>query len=353
MRALRVDDRGVRLSAELPPPQPGPGEALVKVTRALVGGSDLCVAGMIPGVPRTAFAGVMGSRAVGVVKAVNLPADCPPALAARKGWVGKRVVVGAAESCAACDLCRRGLPSHCRARRVLGVSGRDGCFAELCAAPLAGLALVPDAVGDDEAVFAYDLASALHAVTMLRSEQSSFITVLGDSAPALLTAQALARMNKTVRLLTGRPERQRLCERWGVKHRAPEEPGRRQDQDVVVDCSGASAGMRLALQLVRPRGVVLLRSPLALDPCPPGRPVPDVGPGSPWATPVDLTPAVVNEVQIVGSRDGPLPDALRALAEDAVDVAGLVTKRFRLDDAPEALRAAAQAEQVAVVIDVG
>lgn len=341
------------MTADAAAPTPAPGEAQVRVTRGLIGQSDLAVAGMVPGVARPGFAGVMGSRAVGVVKAVNLPADASPVLAARKGWVGKRVVVSAAESCAACDMCRRGLAPHCRARKVMGVDGRDGCLADLCTAPLAALSLVPDSVTDDRAVFAHDLASALHAVTMLRSEHASFITVLGDSAPALLTAQALARMNKTVRLLTARPERQRLCERWGIKHRAPEEPGRRQDQDVVVDCSGSAAGLKLALQLVRPRGTVLLKSPLALAPCPPGRPVPEVGPGSPWAAPVDLTPAVVNEVQLVGSRDGPVPDALRMLAEDAVDVAGLVTRRVRLDDAAEGLRVAAQPDQIAVLVDIG
>src|SRR5690606_6250511 len=97
----------------------------------------------------------------------------------------------------------------------------------------------------------------------------------------LLTAQALARLNKSVRLLGSRPERVALCERWGVKHRLIEEAGRRQDQEVVIDCTGASGGasgggaLRLAMQLVRPRGVILLCSDILTPPFPPGVPLPD------------------------------------------------------------------------------
>jgi threonine dehydrogenase-like Zn-dependent dehydrogenase len=234
----------------------------------------------------------------------------------------------------------------------MGVFERDGCFADLFAAPLLSLSQVSDSVSDDKAAFAHVLSGALHAVNMLRGQHASFITVLGDGVLALLTAQALARMNKTVRVLSSRPDRQKLCEKWGIKHRGLEEPGRRQDQDVVVDCTGSSSGLRLALQLVRPRGIVLLKSPTGLAPFPPGRPLPEVASGSAWSTPVDLTPAIVNEVQIVGSRDGPIPDALRMLGEDAIDVLSLMTRRFKLDEAPVAMQAAAAPESLAVIMDV-
>jgi threonine dehydrogenase-like Zn-dependent dehydrogenase len=282
---------------------------------------------------------VLGSQFVGVVRKINLPPDAGSLLLARKGWVGKRVVAPPSIPCTSCDLCRAGLSAHCRARAVLGIHQRDGCLAEAFCVPLSALCAVPDSVPDEHAVLAHALSGALHAANMLRSEHSSYITVLGDSLIALLCAQALAGMNKAVRLLSSRDDRQRLCERWGVKCRALDEPGRRQDQDVVVDCTGAAAGLRLALQLVRPRGIILLKSPGALAPFPPGRPLPPPRPGGPWAQGVDLTPAIVNEVQILGSRDGPIPDALRALQDHTIDVAGLITRRARLEDAPSALKA--------------
>jgi threonine dehydrogenase-like Zn-dependent dehydrogenase len=353
VRALRIDNGTMKLSAELPEPACPPGEAIIRPTRLLISPADLCAAGLISGSPETRpFQGVLGSQFVGIIKKINLPADAGPLLAARKSWVGRRIVGCPTHSCGSCDLCRHGLAIHCRARRVMGVFERDGCFADAFAAPLLSLSQVGDSVSDDKAVFAHVLSGALHAVNMLRGQHASFITVLGDGVLALLTAQALARMNKTVRVLSSHPERQKLCEKWGIKHRAIEEPGRRQDQDVVVDCTGSSTGLRLALQLVRPRGIVLLKSPLGLAPFPPGQPLPEVAAGSAWSTPVDLTPAIVNEVQIVGSRDGPIPDALRMLGEDSIDVLSLVTRRARFEDAVAAMQAAMAPDALAVTLEV-
>ena len=351
MRALRMQSGAMRLQAELPEPACLPGEAIVQPTRLLISPADVAAAGLAPS-SAPPFEGVLGSQFVGVVRKVNLPADASPLLAARKTWVGKRVVGSPTISCGSCDLCRHGLAIHCRARKVLGTFEKDGCFADAFAAPLLGLAQVPDTVQDEKAVFAHTLSSALHAVNMLRGQHASYITVLGDGVLALLTAQALTRMNKSVRVLTSKPDRQKLCEQWGIKHRGIEEPGRRQDQDVVVDCTGTSAGLRLALQLVRPRGIVMLKSPLGLAPFQPGRPMPDVAADSGWSTPVDLTPAVANEVQIVGSRDGPIPDALRMLAENTIDVANLISKRCKFQEAPAAMKMAAGGEMLAVVMEM-
>lgn len=345
MRAVRIDDGAVRLVSDAPEPQPAPGEALIKPSRVLLSPLDAALAWTA----KSGFSGVLGHQFVGVIRKINVPPDAGPAAAARKGWSGRRVVASPTIACAACDLCRGGLSNHCRARKVMGVHGQGGCLADLFTLPLASLYAVPDKVTDDQAVFAVLLASAAHAVNMLRSEGHSYITVLGDSALALVTAQALARKNATVRLLSSREDRARLCAKWGIKQRALEEPGRRQDQDVVVDCTGSAAGLRLALQMVRPRGMVLLKSPMAVAPCPAGRPFPEAD--AAWAPGVDLTPAIVNEVQLIGARDGPVADALMMLAEGAVDVTGLVTRRAKMEDAVEALRAAGDAAQVGVVVE--
>jgi threonine dehydrogenase-like Zn-dependent dehydrogenase len=342
----------MRLQAELPEPACAPGEAIVRPSRLLISPADVAAAGLNGPTTAPAFEGVLGSQFVGVVEKINLPADASPLLAARKTWVGKRVVGSPTISCGSCDLCRHGLAIHCRARKALGVFERDGCFADRFAMPLLGLTRVADGINDDKAVFAHVLSSALHAVNMLRGQHNSYITVLGDGVLALLTAQSLARMNKSVRVLTSRPDRQKLCEKWGIKHRGIEEPGRRQDQDVVVDCTGSSAGLRLALQLVRPRGIVLLKGPLGLAPFAPGRPPPEVAPGSPWSRPVDLTPAVANEIQIVGSRDGPIPDALHMLSENTIDVLSVVSKRCKFEDAPAAMKAAAGGDLLAVLMEM-
>jgi threonine dehydrogenase-like Zn-dependent dehydrogenase len=328
-----------------------PGEALVHPTRLLVGPAD--VAGVTRDGGGTRLIGVLGHQFVGVVKKINLPDELGgrhPLLAAKKGLLNKRVVGSPAIVCTNCDMCRAGLPGHCRARRVLGLQAREGCFADLFAIPLANLHAVPDAIEDDRAVFAHLVSSAVHAGQMLRAAGRQFITVIGDNALGLATAQLLASQNKSTRLLYTSEERARLCERFGIKHRAVEEPGRRQDQDVVVECTGTPGGLRLALHLVRPRGVVLLKSPGAVLPCAPGQPFAE---RANWTeSGVDLTPAIVNEVQILGCRDGSIADGMGAIADGHVDVTGMITRRFKMDDAEAAFAAAGSAEQLAVVMDV-
>lgn len=340
------DGRSIRVVSDHPDPVCAPGEALVRVTRTLLTPADVLAArrvvagggegagGAGAGGGRV-HVGVLGHRFVGVVKAINIPGDAPHTLAARKGWVGRRVVASPAVVCAQCDLCRRGLSPHCRARKVIGVHERDGCLADLVCVPASALQQVPEGVDDDAATFALDLAGAAHAGHLVRVEGHAYVTVIGDSALALITAQVLAQRNATVRLLSSSSEAARVCERWGLKQRGLDEPGRRQDQDVVVDCSGAAPGLRLALQLVRPRGMVMLKNPAALAPFTAGA---TLGPTpAAYQAGVDLSLAVVNEVQIVGSREGALPDGLTLLKERAVDVAGLISRRVRLAEAPAAL----------------
>lgn len=344
MRALRSDGQTLRLVADAATPEPPPGEALVQPSRVLLTPAD--VQGIGRGVP---FVGTLGHLFVGVVRSVNLPADSSNALASRRSLVGRRVVASPVVACGQCDMCRSGLSSHCRTRQVPGLWGRDGACAELVAMPVANLHPLPDSLDDDRAVFAPIVAAAAHTANMLRAENRQYVSVLGDSPLALLTAQALARQNRSVRVLSADSNAARLCEQWGMKHRPTDEPGRRQDQDAVVDCTGSAAGLRLAMQLARPRAVIMLKSVLADAPFPAGRPFPTDAAG--WSESLDLTPVVTNELRIIGSRDGPLPAAIDLLATGEIDVDPLAHRRFKLDQGPAAADAAANCAHLAVLVE--
>lgn len=323
MRAARIQSGSLVVDAGYPEPTAEPGVAVVRVSRVLITETDLGVARGI--VPHT---GVLGQAFVGVVERV-VGAD-------PRGLTGRTVVASPDLPAPTSDLARRGMGAHDPDRAVLGVRGRDGCLADLVAVPSGALVPVPDGVDADRAVFALPLARALHAAQIVRIPGKPFVTVLGDNLRALLAAQVLARLNASVRLLGTLPDRFDRCARWGVKHRHRDEAGRRADQDVVIDSERTAASFALACGLARPRATVVL---LGETPH---------GPGSEGA---DLGPVIERELTVVGARCGSLGEGVEMLRSGSIDLDGLITKRFRLEDARDALRAAADPATVAVVVD--
>lgn len=346
MRALRTDGTTARQVFDAPEPAVGAGDALIQPTLVMLTAADAAVAASPT---RRGFSGTLGHLFTGIVRSVNIPTDAPASLSLRRGLLGRRVVAAPVVSCGNCDLCRTGLPAHCRTRQIPGIHGRDGACADLVTMPLSNLHALPDNLGDERAVFAPLVASVLHTVHMLRAESRMFVTVLGDSVLAILAAQCLAARNKRVRLLSANADAGRLCEQWGVKHRPPSDPGRRQDQDAVVDCTGSAAGLRLAMQLAKPRAIIMLKSPIADLPFPAGRPFPE--PEGDWSMGIDLAPVVANELQLVGSRDGPLSEAIAELASGRIDIGGLVGRRYRLDQGLAALTAAGAGGPLATLVE--
>ena len=313
MRAIRYRNGQVWLDETSPAPEPGPGEVLVRVTRAGVAAADLGVCrGLAP------FEGVIGHECVGVIEEGER--------------AGTRVAVACEVVCGRCDMCRSGLSAHCREREVMGLKGRDGCLAEFVAAPERNLVALPDEVSDDEGVLAQSVATALHAAQVIRVEGKAYVTVLGDDVVALLCAQVMKRLNASVRVLGQRADSLRVCERWGVKHRHVDEAGRRQDQDVVVVCETTRECLETAAGMVRPRGKVLI--------------VGTTGVGD--AGEADLTPLIANELEVMGVRGGSMVDAVAAMTRGEVSVVGLASRPVMLDVA--ALRAAGEALKVIVEV---
>ena len=167
---------------------------------------------------------------------------------------------------------------------------------------------------------------------MMRVDGRVYVTVLGDSAMGLMCAQWLASQNASVRLLGWDAARFELCEKWGVKHRHADDVGRRADQDVVIDCTSSRDGLKLAMQLVRPRGTILVRGSAPAD--------------------VDLAPMADGELTLMGSRAGNLREAVQALATGRVDVLSLITRRIRLEDVPGVLGSPVPAGEVQTLVEV-
>lgn len=319
MRKLLPRASGWSLT-ESPDPIARTGEAIVRITRALIdprGYEDFRD-------PANAIA--PGREFVGIVASA---ADSP-------ALEGKRVIASSTVPCSTCDLCRAGLSIHCRARSELGVA-RDGALAEKIALPVSSLIEIPKGLDDDRACFASPLGRALHASDLVKLEGKPYVTILGDDPIALLSAQIMTQRNASVRVLGREPARFGLCEKWGVKHRHIDQVGRRADQDVVFVCSTEPGDLEIALRLARPRATVLLVA----------------SPAAPVARHETSALALLHasEISLLGSRGERLTEALRLLASDSVDVRSLLTAKFRFAQYADAFARAARPESLRVLFE--
>ena len=314
MLALYFD--GQPAVKELPRPEPGEGEVLVRVHLAGICRTDLEVLKGYHG-----FKGIMGHEFMGEVAA---PKDSP--------WLGQRVVGEINLGCGACDLCRRGLARHCRQRRVLGLKDHDGAFAPYLTLPAANLHAVPAAVPDVSAVFTEPLAAALRVTEVAPVSPSARVLVVGDGPLGLQVSWVLALSGAAVHLAGHHPEHLALARPRGVETFLAAElpPG---DYDIVVEASGSPTGLELALRRVRPLGTVVVKSTYA------GR------------YPLDPAALVVPEVRLVGCRCGPFPGALRLLQDGRVDPRPLIDRTFPLARGLEALAWAQRPGVLKVLID--
>lgn len=336
VRALVTDADGPRLADGRELPEVGPNEALVRIELAGLGSLDVaCATG------RIGHAGVIGHELVGVVEKLGVRV-------ARSPLIGKRVVASPDIACGSCDLCRKGLSVHCRARRVIGLRGHDGSLAERIVVPVRNLFEVPASIKPEMAVLASAVADAVHVAHMSPVEKMTYVTVLGDGAGAILVAQVLAKRNASVRLVGAREERFGLCERWQIRHRHVSEPGLRADQDVVVVClepetgpslSGTDA-VKTALGMLRPRGTLVMQGP----------PVPVEG--LDMSLSAHLERVIHDELRVLGARSGRIAEGLEAIATGLVDLAPLITRRAKLDDGVAMLRAAASPDQIRTIVDI-
>ena len=314
MQALRLTDGRVSVQA-VAPPEPGPGEALVRVRVAGICNTDLEIASGYMG-----FSGTLGHEFVGEVIACD-----------EASWVGKRVTGEINLACRKCQLCQQGLARHCPTRSVLGILHKDGCFAEQLTLPVENLHEVPDGLDDRDACFVEPTAAAFEVLEQVPLETRDRVAVLGSGKLGLLVAQVL-QQHGAHPVLTGRnPRSLAVGKGLGLATRTPQELDSH-SFDVVVEATGAAEGFATAVTLLRPRGTLVLKStfhgPLELD----------------------AAPLVIDELTVVGSRCGPFEPAIVALREGRVRPASMVEEVFPLARGLDALQRAQQPGALKVLL---
>ena len=321
MKAVVFSDKvGLRLDKNYEKPVPKKGEALIKVTLAGICNTDFEITKGYMG-----YNGILGHEFIGVVEDVNDD---------DKSLIGKRVTAEISYGCddPDCEWCAVKNYRHCPNRHTLGIWKKDRCFAEYVTMPTNVIFEIPENVEDEQAVFVEPLAAACEITEQLHIQPIQKVLVLGDGKLGLTTALTLHSQGLNVTLVGKHQNKLDIAKNQGVKTQLLQDTKVDNSYDVVVEATGSVSGFETSLGLVKPRGVLVLKSTIATG------------------KELNLAPIVINEITVLGSRCGQFPPALNLLKNKRIDFKPFISAVYSVDDAIEAFEANKSKETVKVLL---
>ncbi|MBI1898007.1 MAG: galactitol-1-phosphate 5-dehydrogenase [Acidobacteria bacterium] len=323
MKALLLKQYMELELAELPQPEIGANDVLVRVRACGICGSD--VHGLDGSTGRRIPPLVMGHEAAGVIAETGREV---------KGWkAGDRVTFDSTVSCGRCHFCRRGEINLCDQRQVLGVScgdyRRHGAFAEYVAVPANILYRLPDSLSFDHAAMIEAVSIAVHAVNLTPRALGDTAAVVGSGMIGQLTIQAakaagfgrvLAIDIDDAKLAAARTAgadetfNSKTCD--AAAEVAARTGGR--GADAVLEAVGATEPIRTAIACARKGGTVTLIGNIA----------PKIE--------LPLQQVVTRQIRLQGScaSSGEYPVCIELLSSGAIRVDTMISARTPLGDAP-------------------
>ena len=268
-RDIRIED--------LPLPEPGDGELLVRVTVVGICGTDATEFARGPGMfpidrtdPVTGHSGPMvpGHEFAGVV------AEVGPHVS---GFAeGDPITSGAGISCGTCKPCSAGRTNLCVRYSTVGLQ-RNGALAEFTTVPAAAcINLATRSLAPDVAAMAQPMSIAVHATSRGRVAADEGAVVLGTGGIGAFVVHAVAEAGAQVTAVDLDPERLEVAAALGATNTVTAQRDvaltdllEDVDPSVVLECTGAAAMIGGATELVRPGGRVVVvglqKAPVPVD----------------------------------------------------------------------------------------
>ena len=311
-------------------------EALIKVNYAGICGTDIAI---YNGDYKVLLPLILGHEFTGEV--IEVGEDSEPKL------TGKRVTAEINNTCLSypkrikCSACRKGLPTHCLERTVLGIIKADGAFAQFVKVPVKNIHILPDNISDKEGVFIEPLAAAIQTFELSKFEIGDKVVILGVGRLGILICSVANSIGADVIAISRSKEKLKRAKKYGASKvidandinliskvkKLTDGLG----ADVVVESTGSEKGFNLAVNLVRPRGIIALKSTHGI-----------------LINDVNITKIAVDEIKIQGSRCGPFSKAIDFLSSKKIDVKPLVSEIYPLDKIGEALKVAQQEPKILI-----
>jgi L-iditol 2-dehydrogenase len=261
VKALRLfAPRDLRV-AEVPEPEPGPGEVLIRVRAVGVCGSDVHyyvdghIGDAVPTLPFT-----LGHEFAGEVAALG-PGVTWPA-------VGTRVAVDPAVPCGKCEICLEGNPNCCPNVRFPGSAPVNGSLSEYYVHPAELCVPLPGALDFADGAMLEPLGVAVHALNLAKVRPGDSVAILGAGPIGLMLLQIARGSAGAVYVSEPIPERRALAARMGaagvcdpsatdpVKWLQAETKGR--GVDIAIEVAWGAEAVTQAVRMARPAGKLVI-----------------------------------------------------------------------------------------------
>jgi threonine dehydrogenase-like Zn-dependent dehydrogenase len=316
LRALIFNGKELEFKTDYPKPKPKDGEALIKVRKAGICNTDIEIKKGYMG-----FTGVLGHEFMGVVEDSS-----------NKEIIGKRIVSEINCSCRQCEYCLSGLPIHCPTRSVIGIFNKDGAFADYICVPEKNLHFLPDNITDEQAVLVELLAACFNVTQRVHIKPEDDVVILGDGKLGTLMARVIRLLCCNLTLIGLNPQKLDRSSRLGIKTSLVKDfKGK---ASIIIECTGTPDGLTLAKNIVKPTGKIIQKSTFASN------------------YNINISSFVVDEIELIGSRCGPFPSAIRALQSGLVDVDDLIDSTYPFNDALDAFKRAERKDAMKVIMNM-
>ena len=327
MKALVLEEYNRLTYKEMPDPQVGPDDVLIRVKAAGICGSD--VHGLDGSTGRRIPPLIMGHEASGVIADAGSDAG--------QAKPGQRVTFDSTIYCGVCFYCRRGAINLCDQRRVLGVACADyrrhGTFAEYVAVPRHIVYPLPDTITFEQSAMVEPCSVAFHAVAITPLSLNDTAVVVGAGIIGLLVIQTLRTSGcGQIIAVDLEPQRLALARQLGADRGL--NPGEEdavsvikkitgnRGADAAFDAVGLNASLKTALGSLRKGGALTLIGNLKSQ------------------VELALQTVVTGEITLRGScaSRGDYPACLDMIARGAIKVDPLISAKAPLADGAQWFR---------------
>ncbi len=324
MKAAVLEGERELAYREVPDAAPGDGEVVLEVHASAVCGSD--IHRYLRG--HRTYPMILGHEAAGIVSAIGPGVDA--------GLLGRHAAVVPLVPCHACAQCLAGRFSACPTYSFVG-SRRDGAFAQLVALPASNLLLVPDDVPFEAAALIEPSTVARHMLDLGRFTPGDAAVVFGAGSIGLMLVQWLrilgARLIVATDLVAGNLEAARALGAHVTLDPAHDDVPAEVERltaggaDLALEATGSPAALAQTIEVARPRGAVVLGGNQPLD----------------ASLPMTFIEGLMRkELTLAGcfmSYSAPWPghewsDGLASVLDGGLDMAGMISHRVPLSEAP-------------------